>query len=83
MHRSPCSRVAAPSPNPTGGTEWPGRTSVGYNPPAWGRSMVTAWRTDRCGPPANLFQSPDSTALSAEDDHVAISGPKLSRPSLL
>jgi hypothetical protein len=31
-HRSPCSRVASPSPNPTRGTVWPRGTSVGYNP---------------------------------------------------
>jgi hypothetical protein len=32
MCHSPCSQVAAPSPNPTGGTVWPKGTFVGYNP---------------------------------------------------
>jgi hypothetical protein len=31
MRRSPCSRAAAPSPNPTRGTECPRGTSVGCN----------------------------------------------------
>jgi hypothetical protein len=30
--RSPCSRVAAPCPNPTWGTKWPGGTSASYHP---------------------------------------------------
>jgi hypothetical protein len=31
MRRSPCSRAAVPSPNPTRGTECSGGTSIGYN----------------------------------------------------
>jgi hypothetical protein len=32
MHHSPCSQVATPSPNPTGGTKWLGGTSACGNP---------------------------------------------------
>jgi hypothetical protein len=45
--------------------------------------MITAWGADGRGPPTDLLQPPDSTAPSAENDHVDVSGAKLSRSSLL
>jgi hypothetical protein len=82
MCRSPCSRVAVPSPNPTGGMVWSRRTFAGYN------LCVRLFNGycmggDMHGSTVDLFQPPGSTALSMGDDHVDVSGDKLSRPSLL
>jgi hypothetical protein len=82
MHRSLCSRVAVPTPNPTGDTECLGRTFVGCDPCV--RSFnSTAWRADGHRPSTNLFQLSGSTTPPAGDDHVDVSGAMLSRLSLL
>jgi hypothetical protein len=81
MRRSPCSRVAAPSPNATGGTVWLKRTSASCNL-CWRSFKNCCLRADGCGSPTNLFQPQGLTASLARGDHVDVSGAKLSRPSL-
>jgi hypothetical protein len=79
---SPCSWVAAPSPNPTGvrgGPEGPLQAAA----IAQGLSTVTTGGIDGCEPSADLFQPMGSIASSAGNYHVDVSEAKLSRPSLL
>jgi hypothetical protein len=45
--------------------------------------MVRAWRGDRHGPYADLFQPPGSSAPPAGDEHMDVPRARLSRPSLL
>jgi hypothetical protein len=50
---------------------------------ARGHPTVAVGRDDRRAPPADIFQSSDSSALIAGDHVVAVSEAKLSRPLLL
>jgi hypothetical protein len=82
MHRSPCSRVAALSPNPTR-YDVAKKDLYRLEPLREVVQWLLCKGDDRRGPPMDRFQPPGSITLSAGDDHVDVSEAKLSRPSLL
>jgi hypothetical protein len=75
MHRSLCSWVVTLSLNPNGGTVWPRKTSVGYEP--YMRSSSSFYEeVDGCGPPTDLCQPPRPTTPPIRDDYVEVSRDK-------